>query len=170
MSPYERLETLLAKAGVDLDAAEVHGFIAGRLCCNPYLPWEEIAEEVLPDDTPHSLRGVFKELVEEARKKLLATDFSFDLWLPSEETSLRNRAEALAEWCQGFLYGVGLGGRIAWSKEAEEVLHDVQKIATLDANAEGEEDELAFMEITEYLRTAIQLLIEEALARHHEEK
>ncbi len=166
-SPQSRLEALLKELRLDLSAAEVHGFMVGRLCTDHRLPWEAIAEELLPEDLPLSCRKRLKALTEEVCRELLATDFSFNLWLPPEERPLPERAVALAEWCQGLLYGIGLGGRIAWSKEAEEILADVQKIATLDPDASGEEDERAFVELVEYLRTAVQLLVEEALSRHH---
>lgn len=167
MASYQRLEALLKRAGLDLlDAAEAHGFLVGRLCTDPDLNFEEIASELLAEDAGEPVRKELQEIFREARGALLAPDFSFDLWLP-KEGSLKSRAEALAEWCQGFLYGIGLGGGIAWSQEARELLSDIEKIATLQAEGE-EEEERAFVELVEYLRVAVQSLIEETLQRRRD--
>jgi len=44
------------------------------------------------------------------------------------------------------------------SREAREILKDMIEFTKLDTKAEGEEDESDFMEITEYMRSAVLLL------------
>jgi uncharacterized protein YgfB (UPF0149 family) len=57
---------------------------------------------------------------------------------------------------------VSSGGAASnWSKEAREILKDIAEFTKLDVDAKGEEDEQAFMEITEYLRSAVLLLRDE---------
>ena len=48
-----------------------------------------------------------------------------------------------------------------WPGDVGEILKDIMEFTKLDAEAEGEEDERAFMEITEYLRSAVLLLRDE---------
>ena len=48
-----------------------------------------------------------------------------------------------------------------WPKDVREILKDITEFTKLDANAEGEEDERALVEITEYLRSAVLLLRDE---------
>ena len=45
-----------------------------------------------------------------------------------------------------------------FSKDALEILRDITEFTKLDTEVEGEEDEAAFVEITEYLRSAVLLL------------
>ena len=81
------------------------------------------------------------------------------------------RTRSLAQWCTGFLAGLGLGAPLqALSEESSEALQDLQQIAQAgfsiqgdDADQEGleEENEQAFFEIVEYVRVVTLILREE---------
>ncbi|MFZ2168441.1 MAG: UPF0149 family protein, partial [Methylococcaceae bacterium] len=115
----------------------------------------------------HSLTDENKALLvrvfEDTRRLLASVEFEFDLFLPDEETLLSRRVEALRNWCKGFLFGVGTGSDASsnWPDDVREILKDITEFTKLETEAEGDEDENALMEITEYLRSAVILLRDE---------
>jgi hypothetical protein len=115
-------------------------------------------------------------LVKEARQLLgqlyLATrdqisdeGYTFTPYLPDDGLSLPERAKCLSEWCQGFLYGLGLAGidRKALQGDAKEVILDIAEFTKLDYEniTSDEASELAYVELQEYLRVATLLIWEE---------
>ncbi len=92
--------------------------------------------------------------------------FGFDLLLPADSATLPARTMALSEWCGGFLYGLALGGLregVDLPETVRDVMRDFYEIshAGFSCEALDEADEVAFMEITEYVRISVLLLREE---------
>jgi len=84
--------------------------------------------------------------------------------LPDENTRLGVRSEALADWCSGFLYGIGSAGDVEarLSKDALEVLSDFSEVTRLSNDAEeSEASEADYSEIVEYMRVGVMLIFEE---------
>jgi uncharacterized protein len=82
------------------------------------------------------------------------------LLLPGEDARLSEQVEALQQWCQGFLFGLGTSSSTSetaanWPDEIREIVKDITEFTKLDTDVEGEEAENDFMEITEYLRAAV---------------
>ncbi len=93
-------------------------------------------------------------------------DFSFSPLLPDDDDSLQERADALGEWCRGFLLGLGYGSNSAdWPGECTEILRDFVDITHLDPEASGEEDESAYAELAEYVRVGVQVIQRELRSR-----
>jgi uncharacterized protein YgfB (UPF0149 family) len=81
------------------------------------------------------------------------------------DEALALRVEALADWCRGFVLGLGVDpGRAAHSPEAQEILGDLMKIAELSGEEAGDDEDSAraFEEVAEYVRVGAQLLFEDA--------
>ena len=90
----------------------------------------------------------------------------FDLLLPPDEEPLAVRTAALAEWCQGFLYGLGAGGipdARRLEGDAGELVRDFAEIsrASVGSSEDQEADENAYGELVEFVRVGVQLLFEE---------
>ncbi|WP_267120279.1 UPF0149 family protein, partial [Xanthomonas sacchari] len=89
-------------------------------------------------------------------------DFGFDLVLADAGAPLPERADALFDWCRGFLGGFGLAAGAAppLSEEGQEALQDVARLAQASADDfdSGDEDEDALAEIEEFVRVAVLLL------------
>ncbi len=91
---------------------------------------------------------------------------TFQLLLPNEQHELEERTEALSLWCEGFLYGLGLGGS-AIEDETPDVIHEalycIAEIAKLNINhlEVTELDKLAYDEAIEFITHAIPLIYEE---------
>ncbi len=163
------------RLGLATTAAELHGALGGWLAGGGAdvagWPGKVMAEESLPvpagDDALERLR-------QETARQLEDRDFDFQLLLPGEDAPLNQRAEALFEWCRGFLGGFGLaaGQHPGLSEEGEEALQDLAKLAQAAGQEfEGSEDEeSALAEIEEFVRVAVLLLHNDCVlaARHRQ--
>ena len=79
--------------------------------------------------------------------------------MPGDEDALQGRALALGEWCHGFLQGIGYTGKESgWPDECAEILRDFLEIVRLDPAVAGEADEMAYTELTEYVRIGVQVI------------
>ncbi|PLY14414.1 MAG: hypothetical protein C0631_11165 [Sedimenticola sp.] len=165
---YERVERQLASADVESSGAEVHGVLCGLLCCGRSDALSLWYRELLPDAADSDLlarecEASLRQLYNETKEAIDGPGLGFTPFLPDEEKSQKLRAAAVSEWCQGFLYGVGLAEISAQrqlSAETQEALHDFSEITRMDLDAlAGEDsDEDALIEITEFLWVAAMLV------------
>ena len=161
---YKTCNAIIVQCDTDLSAAEAHGMATGMLCVNEQAESAAWLAELLHNASPviDGDKNLLFRLFEETRRLLGSDEFEFDLFLPEDDVSLSEQVEALTSWCRGFLFGVGSGASAStWSKDVREIMKDITEFTKLDANAEGEEDERALVEITEYLRSAVLLLRDE---------
>lgn len=160
---YLTINTIFNRHDADQDAAEAHGMAAGMLCVDIRAKAEAWLDELFPE------RGVLaaeeqkllQQLFEQTRQLLNQEDeqFAFDLLLPNDNEELFERVEALRHWCQGFLFGVGYAKSTSvWPGDCGEIMRDIVEFTKMDEEVGGEEDEKAFMEIHEYLRSAVLLV------------
>ncbi len=160
---YPIINAILVENEADYSAAEAHGMATGMLCANNKTDGSYWLNELLPDNTDiaDEQKSVLIRLYEETRRLLAGDNFEFDLFLPDDEVPLIERIIALKSWCQGFLFGVGyIWSKPDFSKDANEILKDISEFTKLDTETEdkNEEHEVALMELTEYLRSAVLLL------------
>ncbi|MDP2903807.1 MAG: UPF0149 family protein [Methylovulum sp.] len=162
---YPIVDTILGQTDTDLCAAEAHGMAAGMLCVDSRTTSNQWLSELLHEGSAvadEAQQQVLVRLFDETRRLLLSDGFEFDLFLPDDDLLLSEQVVALKSWCQGFLFGIGSAhpaSRV--SAETREILNDISEFTRLDTAAEGNEDENAFTEITEYLRSAVLLLRDE---------
>jgi len=166
---YQFIDKFFSHNSLVNSAAEAHGLATGMLCINGQAQstaWirQLFEEEAAPaDEQARTLNLLF----EETKESLESEDYDFEAFLPQEEgVTLSEQVIALIDWCQGFLFGVGSSYRaVEHSGQANEILQDIAEFTKLDPDAEGEEDEAAFIEITEFLRTAVLLLRAEFVSK-----
>jgi len=170
LTTFADLRETLNNVSANCDAAECHGTLCGVLCVGADAGdgWlEHILGADAGGEAAQACRQLLLTLRDGTRTQLNEGALEFAPILPPDEATLQERAAALGEWCQGFLYGMGLGGEglhvDALADEAGEVLRDMTQIAQvgLEGETENEEDEVAYTEIVEYLRVGVQLLYEE---------
>jgi uncharacterized protein YgfB (UPF0149 family) len=76
---------------------------------------------------------------------------------------LREQANTLVEWCQGFLVGLGLSSVETSDEEVTEMIKDISEISQLEVDLlDNEEDAQDFYEIVEFVRMGV-LFIQETL-------
>ena len=175
----EILDEALFKVNAMMGAAESHGVLCGMLCARGAIELSEWIGHVLGDqeegnvllhDTVHQLA----ELHQVTMEKVNDISGSFYMLLPDDDEDLIGRTEALANWCQGFVYGLAAGGINEDSKltgDTREILLDFIEISragynigeddVIEVGETTEEDEVAFVEVVEYVRTGVLLINEE---------
>ncbi|KTF40726.1 YecA family protein [Xanthomonas translucens] len=149
--------------GLAASAAELHGALCGWLAGGGanLAAWPAAVLADAGIATPRS-GDVLDRLREASAAQLEDRDFAFDLVLADAGAPLSERADALFDWCRGFLGGFGLaaGAKPPLSEEGEESLQDLARLAqaSTDDFDSGDEDEDALAEIEEFVRVAALLL------------
>ncbi len=158
---HARVERALRALDCDISAAECHGVLCGMLCGPRAFDshgWyihlsgrDDIAP--LAAGEPHA---ALHELVGHTATGLEGDSFAFTLLLPDDDEALAIRAAAFADWCRGFLSGLGLAGIADLStlgEDARGFLTDLERFGALDVSGDGgEDDERALAELTEFTR------------------
>ena len=172
---HERVERRMASADLEISASEAHGMLCGLLCGNrdPRELWFtelfETTEEA--DLLERECRQVLCVLYSQTREVLEGEGLALTPLLPEDTRSLTTRAEAVCDWCRGFLYGLGLTGiseDTPMSDDSREALHDMSEITRMDLSSlvESEEDEDSLMHVTEHIRVASTLIYVEYKRTH----
>jgi len=150
----------IARCRVAVDAAELHGSLAGYLCGGGAAgPDDWMAKLTL--DAPVAAGSALDQLYRISVAQLDSSELGFELLLPGDDEPMSMRAEALVAWCRGFLSGFGLAGvsSAQLSPEAAEALDDVARIAASSFDCDDPDaDEAAFAELSEFVRVAALLL------------
>lgn len=170
MPVHSRFDQSLESIGLDLGASETHGVICGLLCTGTSRAHVDWFEQLF-DDRPSSdllvreARQMLGQLYLASKQQLAESGADFELLLPQDDEALQKRAHALVQWCEGFLYGLGLAGidEKQLIGDAREALQDISEITRLDQEAleEDEASESALMELQEFLRVATMLIRED---------
>ena len=164
---HERVERRMASADLEISASEAQGMLCGLLCGNtdPRELWfAELFETTKQDDLlARECRQLLGALYDQTREVLQGGGAEFTPLLPEESRPLKTRAEAVCDWCRGFLYGLGLTGiseDTPLSDDSREALHDLSEITRMDLSSLGdsEEDEDSMMHITEHIWVAATLV------------
>lgn len=151
----DRLSTL----GAPISAAESHGLLCGLLCMRAPDARAQWIRRSLDDDGAQAAPAPLDRLYDETLAQLDDASFDFQLLLPADdELDLAGRTAALADWCNGFAFGVGAAGcdRERLPAQSLEFLQDITRIA--QAEVAGEEDgEADYAEVAEYVRMGVLL-------------
>ena len=169
-SDHGHIQRLLAAERSLADASEAHGTLAGGLCAASGYRFEDWLHEILPEGlaSPETAAQL-RELYTATAVALLQRNHEFQLLLPEDAQSIDARTAALAEWCQGFLYGLGAGSirdPRGLPGDAGEIVRDIVEIshAGVDAGDGEESNESSYAELVEFVRVGVQLLFEELAA------
>lgn len=162
---YAALNAALRTAGFDQDAAEYHGALCGALCIRAPA---DIDPMTVLDGAEGDIAGAsLLQAVRDAAARALAdTDGDIRLVLPDDEAPLADRACALGEWCEGFLFGLASSGKLNLKNAAPEVREVIQDLtqftrAAFDGSSDEQIEEEAYAELVEYVRVGLQLIFME---------
>lgn len=159
---YSVIDAALAGNDALMPAAEAHGILSSVLCIDMHTSLQLWLSLVFDDNRDELVfsevdLGCLTALHEQTQQLLNELDFTFEPFLPEDDSPLSARAAALSFWCKGFLYGLGAAKQPKGESELYlEVLDDINAIAQLDSDVDGESAEEDFLQITEYVRAAVQ--------------
>lgn len=154
---WEAIAARLQALEADRSASECHGILCGLLAVHADDARTRFARLSIDAAAPPELLGT---LFDETVRQMDDEGLDFHLLLPGDDSDLATRTRALAEWCDGFIYGLGAVGRGPGDlpQQSAEFVRDAMNIARADADsASGEGDEAALMELTEYVRVGAML-------------
>jgi yecA family protein len=171
------LEELLYRVDATMGAAEAHGALCGMLCARGTVELSEWVDHVVGEQEQgsellHDVVHKMSDLHQATLEMMNNTTGEFRLLLLDDDDPLQERVDALAAWCQGFIYGLAAGGISEESElpeDTSELLKDMIEISRARHDVDEEEaeeadvndDEVAYMEIEEYVRMGVLLIYEE---------
>jgi len=168
---YYDVAEALRRASVSVDAADCQGLLCGLICGAGFADQKIWVAEIFEAFDPKDLLQaeaykLLQRLYEQTLIRLNSPELDFELLLPDEEDPLCERTESLANWCGGFLSGLGMGGLPAQdqlSDEVAELLEDLSQISRVDFDLDdpNEEERFAFEEVLEYVRVGVLFVHEE---------
>ncbi len=166
---YTDVVALLETAGAEASPAELHGVVVGLVCGGVEQRFNCLLDYLYPSGQRNAdsepLAGLLADLDRGCSKDLASGQLSFRLLLPDDDYDEQLRVEALAQWCEGFLHGLGRGQLAAdkpLPEDVRELLNDFAEITRADPGSAGDEEEVeaALTEIVEYVRVGVQTIFE----------
>lgn len=171
---FDLVASALRQLGATEGATEAHGSLCGLTCVlgpRARLAWVAglLGEEAVEAAGQRADGAVLAELAAATAAALSGGDMAFTPLLPSDEQPLAERTDGLADWCAGFMHGLGeaaggaaLGGALT-APVVREIMDDFAEITrvTLGEEETELEAEAAYAELVEFVRVSVQLLFEE---------
>ena len=158
-------QTLAIDKTLSVHPAEIHGLGCGIFAAGFRPGSEALFQQIsayIGDEMP--INELIADFFQRSLQRLESDEFEFQLCLPDDDIyTLPERAESLSAWCLGFLHGFA-AVQNPLSTEARELLQDLTEISKLDAasldneglsDAENDENEGHYTELTEFVRLAV---------------
>jgi uncharacterized protein YgfB (UPF0149 family) len=169
---HDELAALVTRLRLGTTASELHGSLCGYLAGGGTLHDTPVLAALQLDGEATAVtaaeQALLGRLAAQCATELADPELGFEPMRPADDRPLDERAEALVDWCRGFLGGFGLAGTPAHaqlSAEAKEVLHDLGSIAGSSFDfGNADEDEDALIEVQEFVRVGALLLHTECTA------
>lgn len=167
---HAQLSAALSTLRLGVQPSDLHGSLSGYLCAGAPATTEDWLDrlELTPDSAQTVRAPLLQALFRQACAQFERTPAQVEPLLPSPDQPVALRAQALVEWCRGFLGGFGLGGvtvHAPLSAEAEEILADFAAIAASRLDHDDDvEDAQAFADVLAFVCTASAMLQREVHA------
>ena len=171
---HDELAAALRRCGSSWTSAQTHGLLCGRLAMLGAIgaaAWrDQVLEDLDPNDASRvECESVLDTVLQSTWRQLAERQSEFDLLLPDEDEDAALRTQAIADWCEGFLHGLvahkhsDTVKRRLSAEPLSDVIKDMLEItrATVGDDEDEEDNELAYIELVEYVRVATQLAYEE---------
>lgn len=158
MATWSDWNAAIAQAKLGVTPAELHGSVTGYLCAG----WGGRAHELLAalalesdgagaDDALHALLDAAAHDIHACFQR----GESVEPLLPTGTIAMR--ADAMVDWCRGFLGGIGLTGVLekhGRDRDTDSVLADFGQIASMHV-ASDDDDEESLGEVLDFIRTGV---------------
>ena len=165
---YELAKDALQKLNTDDTISSAHGLLCGFYCVKQDISLDDWLNEVLVSIDLNNLlekesHQILAEIFNNTSDQLADPTLNFWPVIADDISTLREQANTLVEWCQGFLVGLGLSSVETSDEEVLEMIKDISEISQLDADLlDSEENTQDFYEIVEFVRMGV-LFIQETL-------
>jgi yecA family protein len=141
----------------------LHGMMCGYLCAGADIQGEAYLRALLnnkkDDASRNAILAIFA-VFSISQQQINSMDFEFQMLLPTVDESLKVRAQAFSQWCDGFIQALtlaGIGANQFQDEETQDAFQHIIEFADLDCDTLDidEDDERALMEVSEYARMAV---------------
>mgnify|MGYP005839011419 CR=1 FL=1 len=170
----------LDRAAVRHSPSELHGVICGLLSSTLQLSAPALLEALAAhcgrsEGLPEPAASLLIELRDQALMAFDGDGLDLALLLPDDDEDLGLRTAALAQWCEGFLAGFGVGSAgvsdQALPAAVQESLADLAAVSQVETPAEqGEEEEALFSQVAEHCRMAALMVFTEWQLRSRQQQ
>lgn len=155
---HEALDAALTRAKLGVSPADLHGSVTGYLCAEGHGSGHALLKAL-------ALEGEDAGAIDPLHALLdgMATDISRGLRTGEPVTlllpqgPLAARADAMVDWCRGFLGGLALTGELAKATntpEVRELLDDFSQIAAMHLACD-DDDEGALDDVLDFIRGGV---------------
>lgn len=156
------MENLSALA-LDVDVSYLHGLLTGFLVAGASTQAENYLRSLILNKTGpsfHQSTHALFSIYTVTQTWLNSFGFQFEMLLPEIDAALPERLQGFSNWCQGFLEGLQDAGLTMDDFENEEDLEILQHLddfsqMDVDDLEFDNEDEKAYLDVTEYTRLAV---------------
>lgn len=163
---FDEIGNHLLEQGALVSPSQLHGCLCGLLSAGASFQAEygiDALADILDLVAHGELANLVLQLYTVSGAALRDEEFTFNPLLPDDEIDIAQRAEALADWCNGFLAGFAYEAasedkaESALSQPSSEALGDIAAFAQVgvDENEDDEDAEGHYTELVEYLRVAV---------------
>ncbi|MBA2651005.1 MAG: UPF0149 family protein [Tatlockia sp.] len=172
---YQTFIDTISILDLPISGSELHGIMCGYLAASAVSEGEVYLRSLTTNSKEQTICAASLAIFEVytiSHQQLINFNFEFQMLLPDEHESLRNRAQAFGEWCEGFVQGLtnaGIDFQQLEEEESQDALQHLLEFAGLEYQTleVDEEDEKALMEVTEYARMAVLRLYGDLLSEEH---
>ncbi|WP_461517289.1 UPF0149 family protein [Porticoccus sp.] len=167
---FNEIADSFVSANLPGSPSELHGMLCGRISGGQHCEIDKLAVLVaeLLEEKPERIEDLgemLPALYAYTKQQICSDGFEFQPILPDDDIELNQRLEALGDWCQGFLFGLGnsgLSGETDLTGDIADALRDLAAISQIGMlEDEDEEDEVSYTELVEYVRVAVLLIYAE---------
>ena len=165
---YDLFKDTLHTLNTDETISSAHGILCGFACVKPDIQLDDWLNEILVSidfanvnqkSSQQELAAIYNNTISQLNDATL----NFQLLIADESCALREQADTLIQWCQGYLVGLGLYKISTPDEEVLEMIKDFSEISKLDVDMlEDEQNAQDLSEIIEFVRMGT-LFIQEVL-------
>ena len=165
---YDQVKTVLHSLNTDDTIASAHGILCGFACVKPDLALDDWLGEILVSIDLNNLKQKaahqqLAQLYNDTLSQLNNPTLNFQLLIANHNHPLKQQADTLIQWCQGFLVGLGLCKISTNDESVLEMIKDFSEISKLDIEVlDNQQNAQDLNEIIEFVRIGT-LLIQETL-------
>lgn len=165
---YDDVKTVLHRLNTDDTITSAHGILCGFACVKPNLTLDDWLDEILISIDLNNLdekaaHGQLAQIYNNTLSQLGDSALSFQLLIAEENCTLKEQADTLIQWCQGFLVGLGLCKINTNDENVLEMIKDFSEVSKLDIEVfDNEQNAQDLNEIIEFVRMGT-LFIQETL-------
>jgi len=178
---FETVECALSCLKALGTAAETHGLLCALVSTGATMRKQAWVNSLLSnvietdDIMARDAVAIIERLFDATQKQFKEDQCQVQLLMPDDEVALKERMQALAEWCQGYMSGLKLVGVTLHghnNEQVQEALDDLTQIACLDYDhdsADGPEAQAQLTELQEFVRVAVMLVCDDFLAQQSQQ-